>query len=44
MTNIEAKQAQRAAAAAAAPKAAAAAGGGSGLKSEKIFAMMSAYL
>ena len=44
MTNIEAKQAQRAAAAAAAPKAAAAAGGGSGLKSEKIFAMMGSYL
>ena len=43
MTNLEAKQAAKAAAAAAKPAAAAPAGG-SGLKSEGIFAMMSAYL
>jgi len=42
MTNLEAKQASRAAAASAG--ASAAPSGGSGLKSEKIFAMMAAYL
>ena len=44
MNNIEAKQQAKAAAAAAKPAAGAAAAGGSGLKSEGIFAMMSAYL
>lgn len=43
MTNLEAKQQAKAAAAAAKPAAAPAAGG-SGLKSEGIFGMMSAYL
>ena len=42
MTNLEKKQQAKAAAAAAAKPAAST--GGSGLKSEKIFAMMSAYL
>lgn len=42
MTNLEAKTASRAAAASAG--ASAAPSGGSGLKSEKIFAMMAAYL
>jgi len=42
MTNLEAKQQARSAAAAAG--ASAAPSGGSGLKSEKIFAMMAAYL
>lgn len=41
MTNLEAKQASRSAAAAG---ASASPSGGSGLKSEKIFAMMGAYL
>ena len=43
MTNLEAKQ-QAKSAAAAAGASAAAPSGGSGLKSEKIFAMMAAYL
>ena len=44
MTNLEAKQQAKAAAAASGASAASASSGGSGLKSEKIFAMMAAYL